>query len=186
MKNLICKKHKNIYIIEINREKQFNSVNIDVLEELDDMLDQINNMTNINCVIITGTGNKSFIAGADIKNMINMGKSEALEFSSLGHGLTIKIENFNKPIIAAINGYALGGGCEIAMSCHIRYCSQNAIFGQPEVGLGLIAGFVFGSLSDIFGFRANFENNQEKYIEDQNSQIKQNTLASSLFSLTVL
>ena len=141
MKNLISKKHNNIYIIEINREKQFNSVNIEVLEELVDILSQINNMTNINCVIITGSGNKSFIAGADIKNMINMKRSEALEFSSLGHCLTMKIENFNKPIIAAINGYALGGGCEIAMACHIRYAAENAIFGQPEVGLGLIAGW---------------------------------------------
>ena len=100
-------------------------------------------MSNWNCraVILTGTGDKAFIAGADIKAMSLMNKNDAREFSIFGQNLTVLIEKFNIPIIAAVNGFALGGGCEFAMACHIRYASDNAVFGQPEVDLGLIAGF---------------------------------------------
>ena len=92
-------------------------------------------------IILTGSGDKAFIAGADIQTMIKMNENQAQEFSKIGQDLTIKIEECKIPIIAAVNGFALGGGCEFAMACHIRYATENAVFGQPEVSLGLIAGW---------------------------------------------
>ena len=96
---------------------------------------------NCRAIILTGSGDKSFIAGADIEAMQKMNEKQAQEFSKIGQDLTVKIEQYKIPIIAAVNGFALGGGCEFAMACHIRYASENAVFGQPEVGLGLIAGW---------------------------------------------
>ena len=92
-------------------------------------------------IIITGSGDKAFIAGADIQAMLKMNENQAQEFSEIGQDLTIKMEECKIPIIAAVNGFALGGGCEFAMACHIRYATENAVFGQPEVSLGLIAGW---------------------------------------------
>jgi enoyl-CoA hydratase len=92
-------------------------------------------------IILTGKGDKAFIAGADIQEMQKMNVNQAQEFSKMGQELTLKIEESKIPIIAAVNGFALGGGCELAMACHIRYASENAVFGQPEVSLGLIAGW---------------------------------------------
>ena len=131
----------NIYTLTINRPKQLNAINENVLRELDKNIQNIEKASECLAVILTGTGNKAFIAGADIKSMNNMDHKSAREFSNLGQELTLKIENLHIPVIAAINGYALGGGCEIALACHIRYASDNAIFGQPEVALGLMAGF---------------------------------------------
>ena len=111
------------------------------MKELNLKLDWILEETNIRAVIITGVGDKAFIAGADIKAMNKMNEKEAESFSKYGQELTLKMEGYKLPIIAAVNGFALGGGCEFAMACHIRYASENAVFGQPEVGLGLIAGF---------------------------------------------
>ena len=131
----------SIAIIEINNEKQLNALNQKVLIELSATILKLENNNLVKVIIITGSGQKAFVAGADIKEMQKMSKEEAYEYSRMGQKLFLKIENFKKPIIAAINGYALGGGCELAMSCHIRYASSNAILGQPEVKLGIITGF---------------------------------------------
>ena len=141
MKYLLKKLENQICTLTINRPDQYNALNINVLKELDSSLDWILNETDAKVVIITGKGDKAFIAGADIQSMQKMDKIQANEFSIIGQELTLRIENFNIPIIAAVNGFALGGGCEFAMACHIRYASENAVFGQPEVSLGLIAGW---------------------------------------------
>ena len=138
---ILVKIEKDICTLTINRPDQYNALNLEVLKELNLKLDWILEETNIRAVIITGVGDKAFIAGADIKAMNKMNEKEAELFSKYGQELTMKMESFKLPIIAAVNGFALGGGCEFAMACHIRYASENAVFGQPEVGLGLIAGF---------------------------------------------
>jgi enoyl-CoA hydratase len=140
MKHIKIKNINNISILTISNG-QFNTLSIDVLKELDKSLDEISFKKNISSIIITGKGDKAFISGADIKEMQSMSKETASEHSKLGQGIFSKIENFNKPIVAAINGYALGGGCELALACHMRYASDKALIGQPEVKLGLIAGF---------------------------------------------
>ena len=140
--NLVLSKFKNkVCTLTINRPEQYNALDIDVLKELDAQFDAISNQKDCRVVILTGMGDKAFIAGADIKAMSRMDINAARKFSKFGQDLTVKIEEFEIPVIAAVNGYALGGGCEFAMACHIRYASDNAVFGQPEVGLGLIAGF---------------------------------------------
>jgi len=131
----------NICTLTVNRPKQYNAINLQVLKELDTKLESIKKKDSCRLVILTGKGDKAFIAGADIQAMQKMNEKEALLFSKMGQDLTIKIEEFNIPIIAAVNGFALGGGCELAMACHMRYASENAVFGQPEVSLGLIAGW---------------------------------------------
>lgn len=127
-------------IITINREKALNALNSAVLEELDKTLDAVN-LEEIRCLILTGAGTKSFVAGADIGEMSSLTKAEGEAFGKKGNDVFRKLETFSIPVIAAINGFALGGGCEIAMSCDIRICSDNAVFGQPEVGLGITPGF---------------------------------------------
>ena len=129
-----------IAILTINRPKALNALNSQVLEELNQILDNIN-LGKIKVLIITGEGEKSFVAGADISEMSILSKKEAEDFSKKGNDIFRKIENLSIPVIAAVNGFALGGGCELAMSCDIRVCSDNAIFGQPEVNLGIIPGF---------------------------------------------
>ena len=141
MKYILNKIENQICTLTINRPDQYNALNIDVLRELDEKLDWIKFETDARAVILTGIGHKAFIAGADIGAMQKMNTIKAKEFSKIGQEITIKIEEFNIPIIAAVNGFALGGGCEFALACHIRYASENAIFGQPEVTLGLIAGW---------------------------------------------
>ena len=127
-------------ILTINRPKALNALNSKVLDELNNSLDNIN-LSKIKSLIITGAGEKSFVAGADISEMNTLTKKEAEAFGKKGNDIFRKIENFQIPVIAAVNGFALGGGCEISMSCDIRICSDNAIFGQPEVGLGITPGF---------------------------------------------
>ena len=127
-------------IVTISREKALNALNSTVLEELDATFDAIN-LDEVRCVILTGAGAKSFVAGADIGEMSSLTKAEGEAFGKKGNDVFLKIENFPVPVICAINGFALGGGCEIAMSCDIRICSDNAVFGQPEVGLGITPGF---------------------------------------------
>ena len=140
--NLVLSKFiNNVCTLTINRPKQYNALNIEVLKELDSHFDGISKRKDCKAVILTGMGDKAFIAGADIKAMSRMDINAARKFSKFGQDLTVKIEEFKIPVIAAVNGYALGGGCEFAMACHIRYASDNAVFGQPEVGIGLIAGF---------------------------------------------
>ena len=126
--------------VTISREKALNALNSTVLEELDATFDAIN-LDEVRCVILTGAGQKSFVAGADIGEMSSLTKAEGEAFGKKGNDVFLKIENFPVPVICAINGFALGGGCEIAMSCDIRICSDNAVFGQPEVGLGITPGF---------------------------------------------
>jgi len=129
-----------IGILTINRPKALNALNSQVLDQLDKTLDSIDT-NKIRALIITGAGQKSFVAGADILEMSTLTKAQGEAFSKKGNDVFRKIETFPIPVIAAINGFALGGGCEIAMSCDIRICSDNAIFGQPEVGLGITPGF---------------------------------------------
>ena len=127
-------------IITINREKALNALNSTVLEELDKTLDGVD-LGEIRCLILTGAGEKSFVAGADIGEMSTLTKAEGEAFGKKGNDVFRKLETFPIPVIAAVNGFALGGGCEISMSCDIRICSDNAVFGQPEVGLGITPGF---------------------------------------------
>ena len=127
-------------IITINRPKALNALNEEVLNELEQTFDAVD-LSVIRCLILTGAGEKSFVAGADIGAMSTMTKAEGAAFGKKGNDIFLKIEKFPIPVIAAINGFALGGGCEISMSCDIRICSENAIFGQPEVGLGITPGF---------------------------------------------
>ena len=129
-----------IAILTINRPKALNALNSQVLDELDRVLDDIDT-DKIRALILTGAGEKSFVAGADIAEMSSLTKEQGQAFSKKGNDVFRKIETFEIPVIAAINGFALGGGCEISMSCDIRICSDNAIFGQPEVGLGITPGF---------------------------------------------
>ena len=127
-------------IITISREKALNALNSTVLEELDKTLDAVD-LDTVRCLILTGAGQKSFVAGADIGEMSTLTKAEGEAFGKKGNDVFRKLEVFPIPVIAAVNGFALGGGCEISMSCDIRICSDNAVFGQPEVGLGITPGF---------------------------------------------
>ncbi|MCI9073665.1 MAG: enoyl-CoA hydratase [Lachnospiraceae bacterium] len=127
-------------ILTINREKALNALNSQVLEELGAALDAVN-LDEVRCLILTGAGQKSFVAGADIGEMSTLTKAEGEAFGKKGNDVFRRLETFPIPVIAAINGFALGGGCEISMSCDIRICSDNAVFGQPEVGLGITPGF---------------------------------------------
>ena len=127
-------------VITISREKALNALNSQVLEELDAVLDGVN-LDEVRCLILTGAGAKSFVAGADIGEMSTLTKAEGEAFGKKGNDVFRKLETFPIPVIAAVNGFALGGGCEISMSCDIRICSDNAVFGQPEVGLGITPGF---------------------------------------------
>ncbi len=129
-----------IGILTINREKALNALNSTVLEELSTALDNVN-LDEVRCLILTGAGQKSFVAGADIGEKSTLTKAEGEAFGKKGNDVFRKLETFPIPVIAAINGFALGGGCEISMSCDIRICSENAVFGQPEVGLGITPGF---------------------------------------------
>ena len=127
-------------IITISREKALNALNSTVLEELDKTLDAVD-LDTVRCLILTGAGQKSFVAGADIGEMSTLTKAEGEAFGKKGNDVFRKLEVFPIPVIAAVNGFALGGGCEISMSCDIRICSDKAVFGQPEVGLGITPGF---------------------------------------------
>lgn len=129
-----------VEIITIDRQKALNALNPEVLEELKAAFEAVDQNT-IRCIILTGAGEKSFVAGADIASMSTMTKAEGEAFGKLGNDIFLMIEKFPIPVIAAVNGFALGGGNELAMSCDIRICSDNALFGQPEVGLGITPGF---------------------------------------------
>lgn len=127
-------------VVIINRPKALNALNSGVLEELEATFDQVD-LETTRVIILTGAGTKSFVAGADIAEMSTLTKEEGEAFGKKGNDVFRKIETFPLPVIAAVNGFALGGGCEISMSCDIRICSENAVFGQPEVGLGITPGF---------------------------------------------
>ena len=132
---------KEIAVITINRPKFLNALNTEVLRELSEAIDLIDQDPSFRAVIVTGAGEKAFAAGADIAEMQHKDVLEARAFASLGNKTFSKLENVNKPVIAAVNGFALGGGCELAMACDIRIAGNKAKFGQPEVGFGIMAGF---------------------------------------------
>ena len=130
----------NIAIMTISAPKSLNALNSIILGEIDEYLDEFEN-GGYRCLIITGDGEKSFVAGADISEMATLGQQQGETFGRKGANVFRRIETLPSPVIAAVNGFALGGGCELAMACDIRLCSDNAKFGQPEVGLGIIPGF---------------------------------------------
>jgi enoyl-CoA hydratase len=130
-----------IYVITINRPEKMNALNRDVFTDLDTAVDTINSNDSIKSAIITGAGTKAFVAGADITEFAGLDKVAAMALAKRGQDVLFKIENSAKPIVAAVNGFALGGGCELAMACHFRIASTQAKFGQPEVNLGLIPGY---------------------------------------------
>ncbi len=138
---LLTTLENGIFTITINRPDKLNALNKDVFTDLDNAADEIQNNPAIQSAIITGAGSKAFVAGADITEFAGLSKAEAMALSKKGQVIFFKIENSSKPIIAAVNGFALGGGCELAMACHFRIASDNAKFGQPEVNLGLIPGY---------------------------------------------
>ncbi|MBD5084632.1 MAG: enoyl-CoA hydratase [Clostridiales bacterium] len=135
-----CEVQGAVAVLTIDRPKALNALNPDVLADLKAAFESIDQNT-VRCVVLTGAGDKSFVAGADIGSMSTMTKAEGEAFGKLGNDIFLAIESFPLPVIAAVNGFALGGGCELAMSCDIRICSDNAMFGQPEVGLGITPGF---------------------------------------------
>ncbi len=138
---LLASLENGIYTITINRPDKLNALNKDVFTDLNTALDEIESNPEIKSVIITGSGPKAFVAGADISEFNSLNKEQAKALAKRGQDIFARIENSSKPIVAAVNGFALGGGCELAMSCHFRVASENAKFGQPEVNLGLIPGY---------------------------------------------
>ncbi|MBK9109128.1 MAG: enoyl-CoA hydratase/isomerase family protein [Saprospiraceae bacterium] len=142
MKEVISQLENGICTLTINREQTMNALNHEVINDLYEAIDQIErDIENIKGLIITGAGQKSFVAGADISEFVGLNRKEAIALARKGQALFSEIEKLNIPVIAAVNGFALGGGCELAMACHIRVASTNARFGQPEVNLGLIPGY---------------------------------------------
>jgi len=138
---LLASLDNGIYTIAINRPDKLNALNKDVFSDLTSALDEIETNAEIKSVIITGAGPKAFVAGADISEFGGLNKEDAMQLAKRGQDIFARIENCSKPIVAAVNGFALGGGCELAMACHFRVASENAKFGQPEVNLGLIPGY---------------------------------------------
>jgi enoyl-CoA hydratase len=138
---LLTTTNNGILIITINRADKLNALNNIVIEELSNIVDEVYKNSEIKSAIITGTGTKAFVAGADISEFVGLTTTEGKTLAQKGQTIFSKIENAPKPIIAAVNGFALGGGCELAMACHFRIASDNAKFGQPEVNLGLIPGY---------------------------------------------
>lgn len=140
-KNIVMERDGGIAIIAINRPKELNALNLATMLELDDTIRSLEVNQRVGAVIITGGGEKAFVAGADIGEMADFESMKAREWARLGQKVFSRIERFPHPVIAAINGFALGGGCELAMACDIRIASDKAKFGQPEVSLGIIPGF---------------------------------------------
>ena len=130
-----------ILLITINRPDKMNALNKTVMDELSNAIDEVYKHPDIKSAIITGAGSKAFVAGADISEFLGLKAEEGMDLAKKGQDIFLKIEQSPKPIIAAVNGFALGGGCELAMACHFRIAAENARFGQPEVNLGLIPGY---------------------------------------------
>lgn len=141
METILVNTEGHVATITINRPKALNALSTQVLTELNVALDEIAANKDVYTLVITGAGDKSFVAGADIAEMKDKDVKAAAVYGEFGNDVFRKIETFRCPVIAAINGFALGGGCELAMSCDIRIASDNAVFGQPEVGLGITPGF---------------------------------------------
>ncbi len=139
--NILSENKETIQIITINREDKMNALNIELIQEIGKEIERLNNEKSVRGIILTGKGSKAFAAGADIAEFAHFGEAEAKEMSASGHRVFDSIEASEIPVIAAVNGYTLGGGCELAMSCHVRIASENAKFGQPEVNLGVPPGY---------------------------------------------
>ena len=195
MKFVLYSKKEDVGIVTISRVQALNALNSSILKELDYLLDTLFE-ENIRCLIFQGDGDKAFVAGADISEMSKMKKKEALSFSKMGNSVFSKIQKLPFPTIAVINGYALGGGCELAMSCDIRVCSEKAVFGQPETGLGIIPGFgATQRLSRIVGVSKAkeiiftgrfFDSNEALKIGLVNSIFSSSELSSKAFELAKL
>lgn len=141
MDNIIVEKENQVTTVIINRPSSLNALNKDTLQELLACFQELSQDLNTRAIILTGSGEKAFVAGADISYMQNLSAHESRLFGQLGHLVMKTIENTPQPVIAAINGFALGGGCELALACDMRFASDNAKFGQPEVNLGVVPGF---------------------------------------------
>lgn len=141
MNNLLFEVENNVAVVTINRPKSLNALNSETLQELKQVFTEIEGRKDIKALILTGSGEKSFVAGADISEMVDATAEEGRAMALLAGDAFGKLENMPQVTIAAVNGFALGGGCEIAMACDIRVASENAKFGQPEVGLGILPGF---------------------------------------------
>lgn len=139
--NILTEVKDEVCIITINRPDKLNALNKQTIADVGEAVAAAEKNDGVRAIIITGSGNKAFIAGADISEFANYSAAEGKELSAHGHGVFNSVENCSKPVIAAVNGFALGGGCELAMACHMRIASNNAKFGQPEVKLGLIPGY---------------------------------------------
>ena len=141
MTHILLEKKGNVAIATINRPKALNALNSEVLNDLNTLVDTVNADPEIRVLILTGSGEKAFVAGADIGEMSSLSKAEGEAFGKKGNDVFRRIETLPIPVIAAVNGYALGGGCELSMACDIRIASDTAVFGQPETGLGITPGF---------------------------------------------
>jgi len=140
-KNLLVNIEKNVAVVAVNRPDKLNALNNDTLNDLYSAFLALEHNKEVRCVILTGSGEKAFVAGADIAELNQLSPLAAKEFAEKGQKIFSFIEHLSKPVIAAVNGFALGGGCELALSCHIRIASENAKFGQPEINLGIIPGY---------------------------------------------
>ena len=138
---LLASLENGIFTVTINRPDKLNALNKDVMNDLNEVVNEIESNAEIKSAIITGAGQKAFVAGADISEFVGLSKEEGEALAKKGQDIFFRIENSSKPIVAAVNGFALGGGCELSMACHFRIASENAKFGQPEVNLGLIPGY---------------------------------------------
>lgn len=138
---LITELQDGILTITINRPDKLNALNKTVFDELDHVVDRVYHDNDVKAVMLTGQGEKAFAAGADISEFMDVSDEQGQALAERGQAVFFKIEDCPKPFVAAVNGFALGGGCELAMACHFRYASENAKFGQPEVNLGLIPGY---------------------------------------------
>ena len=141
MTNVLLEKKGNVAVATINRPQALNALNSDVLTDLDELVNVVSADSDIRALVITGSGAKAFVAGADIGEMSTLTPAEGEAFGKHGNDVFRRIETLPIPTIAAVNGFALGGGCELSMACDIRICADTAVFGQPEVGLGITPGF---------------------------------------------
>ncbi len=138
---LLTEISNKVALVTVNRPDKLNALNHQVLLDLKSAIHELSNDSSVKVIVITGSGEKSFVAGADISELSKCSALTGLDFAEFGQGVFDDIENSPKPVIAAVNGFALGGGCELALACHIRYAAENAKFGQPEVNLGIIPGY---------------------------------------------
>lgn len=139
--NLLIERRDGVMWLTVNRPTKLNALNVATVTELDRAVAEAAADSSVSALVVTGAGEKAFVAGADIAELNGLGPEQAKEFGLRGQAVFGRLERLTKPVVAAVNGYALGGGCELAMACHMRVASSNAVFGQPEVKLGLIPGY---------------------------------------------